>query len=253
VQSQLWRAALVSALVVSSIGHASGAVDVVPAFAANQEGDVFTSAPFDIAAIPAASMRYQQVYNASEFASWVGPRQVTQIAFRPSGSVGVGQAFTATLANVRIDLSTTNKAANGLNTQFAANVGADDTVVFNGPLHLSSSWLGPVGGPKDFDIIVNLTTPFTYDASAGNLLLDVRNFGSEFTTYFNGTVSPVDGLSRIFATDVSAAGAQFVDNAALVTRFTHVPEPTSLLILTAAAAVVCIPWRRGRIKLAEKP
>src|SRR6266511_3255023 len=101
MQSQLWRATLVSVFVVLSIGHASGAVDVVPAFRANQEGDVFTSAPFDIAEIPAASMRYQQVYNASEFQSWVGPQQITQIAFRPSADAGYGQAFSATLANVR--------------------------------------------------------------------------------------------------------------------------------------------------------
>jgi hypothetical protein len=201
-------------------------INVVPAFAANQEGDVFTSAPFSTGSIPVPSMRYQQVFEAQEFASWGGgPKQITQIAFRPSGIEGYGGAFVTTLANVRIDLSTTAKPANGLSSQFAANVGADDIIAFSGPLSLSSAWEGPPGGPKHFDIYIDLTTPFTYDPSRGNLLLDVRNFGNETTTYFNGVVAAVDGLSRQWSSDVNSATAQFSDNAGLVTRFTYVPEP----------------------------
>jgi len=47
---------------------------------------------------------------------------------------------------------------------FANNVGADDTIVYGGltgaPLSLSSSFTGPAGQPKAFDIFINPTTPF---------------------------------------------------------------------------------------------
>ena len=56
----------------------------------------------------------------------------------------------------------------GLNPcNFANNVGADDTIVHSGSLFLSSAFTGPAGGPKGFDILIHLTTPFTYDPASG--------------------------------------------------------------------------------------
>ena len=99
---------------------------------------------------------------------------ITQIAFRPDATFG--QAFSLVIANIQIDLSTTLAAPDALSDTLDGNVGADDKVVYAGPLGISSSFTGPAGGPKAFDIIINLTTPFFYYPSSGNLLLDVRNF-----------------------------------------------------------------------------
>ena len=50
--------------------------------------------------------------------------------------------------------------------------GVDEVVVYDGELTLSSAFSGPSAGPKDFDIIIALQSPFYYDPRAGNLLLD---------------------------------------------------------------------------------
>jgi hypothetical protein len=108
---------------------------------------------------------------------------------------GVGRRFRATLADVQINLSTTSVADDALSLTFADNVGADDTVVFSSPLPLQSRSRG--SNPKNFDIVINLTTPFFYDPAMGNLLLDVRNFGGGKTTFFDSVHAGGDGVSRV--------------------------------------------------------
>jgi hypothetical protein len=101
-----------------------------------------------------------------------------------------------------------------LSATFANNVGADDTVVFSGPLSLSSAFTGPSAGPKDFDIVITLQTPFLYDPSAGNLLLDVRNFSGGTTIQFDAEASDSDPVSRTFTAftgDVNSPTADLVD------------------------------------------
>jgi hypothetical protein len=106
---------------------------------------------------------------------------ITQIAFRPDAFLG--RAFSGILPDIQINLSTITLGADGLSLVFANNLGLNDTIVFaRGPLSLSSNFSGPVGGPMDFDVVITLTTPFFYDPAAGNLLMDVRNFGGGTTT-----------------------------------------------------------------------
>src|SRR5207249_8841041 len=107
---------------------------------------------------------------------------------------------TSTLPDIQIDLSTTSAGDDGLSTTYANNVGADDTVVFTrGALTLSSAFTGPPDGPKDFDIIITLTTPFLYNPALGNLLLDVRNFGGGFTTVLDAVPNQTgDGVSPVW-------------------------------------------------------
>ena len=83
--------------------------------------------------------RSQQVYAGSQFGT--GVVAVTQIRFRPD--YYYGNAFTATVSNIQINLSTTPRNPDGLSTTFAQNVGIDDTVVFNGALTISSQFTGP--------------------------------------------------------------------------------------------------------------
>jgi hypothetical protein len=75
------------------------------------------------------SVRYQQVYSASQFPS-TSPLEITQIAFRPDGA-DTDPSLIIRFDSVRIDLSTTSKTPSTLSTVFASNVGADDVTVFN--------------------------------------------------------------------------------------------------------------------------
>lgn len=203
---------------------------VVPNSAANTEGNGANAFPFDISSAgrPTNTMRYQQLYGAAQFSS---AGFITQILFRPDAA---GVAFNTVLSDMQINLSTTSVPDDGLSFLFANNIGSDETVVFSGPLPLSSDNTG--GGPKDFDIVINLTAPFFYDPSAGNLLLDVRNFGAGLTTIFDSTMQQHDGVSRVTTNSrngVNQAEANFGDTEGLVTGFTIA---SNTLVLTNAAS-----------------
>lgn len=179
-------------------------------------------------------MRYQQVYAASQFSALSGPTLLTQIALRPSQFAH--SAFTTTISDIQINLSTTSTAPDALSSTFASNTGADDTVVYaRGSLTLSSSnTLGL------FDTIINFTTPFLYNPAAGNLLLDVRNFSGApiQNTYFDAQTTTGDSVSRVRGTEGSPlATSGTADTLGLITRFTYstpdasVPEPGSVAML----------------------
>jgi hypothetical protein len=189
----------------------------------------------------------QQLFSSSQFSSLGGPQLITQIAFRPDATLG--QAFSVT-RNTEITLSTTTRPIGGLSTTFSQNIGSNVTPVFSGVLAISSAFAGPATGPKDFDIVVNFITPFLYDPSAGNLLMDVKNFGGSggntgsFDAASNGT------LSRLRSSDVNSLTGDIAADG-LVTRFTtasiSVPDSSdsvALLVLSMAGLVALRRYRR---------
>jgi hypothetical protein len=210
---------------------------IVPNALAGVEGNSNNSFPFNITPFGLLSQRYQQIYASTEFS---GPILISGIAFRPDATFG--GAFSSTLPNVQISLSTTSAAVDGLSPTFANNVGGNVSTVFSGALSLSSSFTGPPNGPKAFDILITFATPFLYDPALGNLLLDVRNFSGGTTTSFDAQSSPTpDPISRVFS--VSSSGVNdptgVVNSDGLVTKFvtlTPVPEPSSLLLISVGIA-----------------
>lgn len=241
-------------LCTACLGLVFGAAVVAPGSLAGVEGNGNNGYPFSIGA---QTMRYQQVYDSSQFAAFGGPRVITGIAFRPD--LQTGGAFSTTLSSVQIDLSTTAVTPGTMSTTFANNVGGNNTTVFSGALSISSSFTGP--GPKNFDIIINLLTPFTYDPGLGNLLLDVRNFGGGLSTQFDSTNDST--VQRVFAGGSTFTGVGSstgglgggvpseggpVEDRGLVTEFIYtpaagIPEP-STFSLVALALAGFLAWRR---------
>jgi len=218
-------------LLGSFIQTASAEVIVVPHSLAAVEGNFDQIGPFNIAPF-LPSQRYQQVFAASEFAALPGPHLITHIAFRPDAEVG--KAFSSTISEIRINLSTTSRTPDGVSDTFAENVGANDTVVFSGSLPLSSAFTGPEAGPKAFDIVIALQIPFWYDPTAGNLLLDVRNFSGEATTQFDAELTEDDPVSRVGSFGgVDSPTADFSDSAGLVVQFTLTPLPPHLTVIAS--------------------
>jgi hypothetical protein len=171
---------------------------------------------------------YQQVYNNGQFG---GTITITSLEFFNT-QVNYFNPSTMNSGSWTISLSTTSADWNSLDPTFANNIGGNNTVVFSGNL------FQPWSFPKTLQI--NLSTPFTYDPLAGNLLMDVVVSGATNThgdLYFdtNGynSVDIHNGyntfLGRVYNLGEVNSGY------GLVTGFNQpvssTPEPSTLLTL----------------------
>lgn len=246
----MYRIILVIAMGLA-LGHgaAAGAATVLIAGASPEiDGNYNSGFPFNTSLFRGGSMRVQQVYEAGELAALSGPHYLTAIAFRPDGAYGTG--FNAATLDLRIDLSTTPLGADDLAPTFADNIGPDRRTVFEGTIVLPGAASPLTGSARLFDIVFALTDPFLFDPARGNLLLDIRSYGTTTTTQLDAANTRADGLSRVVARDVRAtAGA--VDTVGLVTRFTFQPQPVPVpppiwLLATSLVALAGLGCRRGR-------
>ena len=190
----------------------SDTVVVVPNVNEAQPGPSNNSFPFD-----QGDMRYQQVYAADQFQGLTG--LVTQIAYRVDEEVG--NAFTSNPIDTEIRLSTTTAGPNNLSETFADNIGPDETLVFDGPLTLSSD------GSGAFDIVVDVDDNYFYDGS-GNLLVDIKVFGPATSTSFDsaGTGLGEGGTpwtDRVWALGVNSLTGSLAGDDGYVTQFTIQP------------------------------
>ena len=176
---------------------------------AEVEGNASNAFPFNT-----VSKRYQQVYSSGDIG---GSGIIDKIAFRPD--FNSGKAFAVSGESVEIRLSHTPKTPDALSATFANNVGADETVVLDTTsFSLSSSKTNcGVGGPCDFDIVIDLADVFTFNGN-GNLLLDVRvRAGSTVKGSFDSVNTVGDSVSRVYGDLTSATGT--TSNLGLVTKF----------------------------------
>jgi hypothetical protein len=188
----------------------------------------------------------QILYPASQFP---GTEDISSIQFRgyPGSSISSFTAGSFSVSNVTISLSTTSATemgANELSPTYASNVGANNEVVYTGPLTLTTTDTNVPGGTtKVFDYNVTLQDAFTYDPSQGNLLLDVNipagatvsGAGFGFVT-FDEVNDLNDGLASIVSNGTPGATGTY-STAAPITQFTtaSVPEPASIGMICAGA------------------
>ena len=213
-------------------------------------------------------LRYQQVYNASEFSAFTGGAEIAEIAFR----VGIeaptradAGVFSGTIPLIQITLSTTSNNASNLSTTFASNVGADAVTVYDAPLTVASTGATTTGmnGPAPFDIVIPLTSAFHYNPANGNLLLDVTETegGEEDGSLLANAVPPVglDGtesessVASVYTEgDAGATTATTSTPEGLVTQFSTgallVPEPGTTGVILGALPLFALLWlgRRRR-------
>ena len=180
-------------------------------------------AVFGSGVLRAANYREQAVYAATHFPSDIG-LVITELRFRPDYFYGT--PFDTTIEGIQVNLSTATAGPDALSTTFANNVGPDDTVVFSGALACSSQFAGPLNGPKDFDIVIPLTTPFLYNPAAGNLLVEIRNFsGSLVASPLSGQALLTDGASRLGGDLSSPTGGPDTGAEALQVVYTPTNQP----------------------------
>src|SRR3974390_41178 len=193
------------------------------------------------------SGEYQQVYSASQFS---GPIEIGDLEFY--NTKYNSSATSMNSGTWTISLSTTSANWNTLSSNFASNIGANHTVVFSG--NLAQPWA--FGDTLHID----LSTPFLYDPTSGNLLMDVSVSGAIAggiiffdTNGFNGGGDNGNTfLGRVFCLGGGPCGTSgFVDAGyGLVTGFStaqSVPEPASLaLFASSLGALGLLGWRRKR-------
>ena len=144
------------------------------------------------------------------------------IKFRLATTGGTpGAPFDATIANITINLSTAATDLASASLTFADNVGADNTTVFDGALHLTSTSPTKTSGVQPFDVLIQFENPFVYDPTKGDLLLDVFNFSGGETGLFDYITGGSDVLTRVVGPqgNVNATTAFFQQRAGLVTAF----------------------------------
>lgn len=211
---------------------------VVPNGLETTSGNINNLIPFSAGRFGiGSSVQYQQVYAASQFGSPGSETDIGSIAFRLASGDAPGP-FSDTYSSFQVELSETPAAPNALSTTFASNLGADNTVVYSGPLTVTG---GGGQNPNPFDLVINLQKPFLYNSSMGNLLLDIQVNGPNGP---NGlgivpTLDAVEGspfTSRVYTDQGSNSTTGIAGDFGLVTEFlppqahTATPEPGSLVL-----------------------
>lgn len=200
--------------------------------------------------------RIQNIYKASDFLGVGKALIITGISYRPDaftsapGDSGSGWNSGSITVGMTVRLSTTTKVVDGLSTTFAQNTGADEVYVFNGLVTLSSTNSLTAFGTKKFDIVVNFTTPFVYDPTLGNLLLDTRTFsGGNRVNHAIDAVSAIgDSVSSaytLFNNGGSPIGSSS-NTSGDVVQFTAtpVPESSSYSLMLAGLCIVGLAIQR---------
>ena len=210
---------------------------VVPEGFASKEGPTRTPYPFwpGFFGGDETSVRLQQCYEGALFPGYQEGDLIEGIAFRISADRGeIEHSFDVTFANVEVHVSTFSKPRTQLDPTFSKNVGSDEAVVYNGPLHWRADF-NP-GQVQAMSLIIPFGTPFSYNPSHGALLLDITVRGGMETGFVDAAGSPHLGIVRGFG--LPSTKGEVVGGAGLVTRFEiqSIPEPATALLAVAAVA-----------------
>jgi hypothetical protein len=228
---------------------------VAPAGFEPTSGGFPADSPFGSSTANSGGRRLQQIFDASLFASFGGPRLITEIQFRAASPENQFRPNSITTSDSTISLSTTSvtsdpgaTSAGAFSASFADNIGSDVQVVHSGALTLDRGGSNATGA-QPFVYGFALQTPFVYDPSMGNLLLDVivpagatLSFGAGFGAVesFDASVASGDGVASVRGTGGTAVGA--AGQTGLITQFVTesvpVPEPGSLLMCLSAVALL---------------
>jgi len=161
-------------------------------------------------------LRIQNCYSKALFPQ--KPVLIKEMLYRPAQLNGF--AFDKKM-NLEVRLSTTSASPEALDATFANNFGSNLVLAFSGEIHLSSQNKHS-NNIADFDIKIPLTTPFLFDPSQGNLLVDIKNFTGG-GSHVDGSGVLGDGAGRAYASGADSLIASGVDHGADLIKFVYVP------------------------------
>jgi len=187
-----------------------------------------------------AANRYQQLYVGSQFS---GPVFIDAIRFANSASVAGGGPGSIAPGSYLVRFAVTDRAENGLGTNFDANIAGYSATFFSGTI---GSGLLRIAG----------ATSYLFDPSRGNLLMDVTVLSQSPVGFLGLDFSrdAADGTSRVFNTFPLPFSPSVVTSDALGLNTTFetrpdivaTPEPASLALVAGGLGLVVVFARRRR-------
>ena len=205
---------LVSVTIVAAAGtFASGEVIRVisPMSAENEEGNSFVRPNL----IP---FRIQHLFPASDFADLPDSNRLI-VAFNFRADRTQTEPIDWGRSDEQIWMSTTDKDI--LTDVFDDNHGPDKIMVHDGAITYPLLATGPASGPREVADGTRLQTPFVYDPSQGNLLVERLSFANNPSRQVNIDVQRTS-LARILINDVdpsSTTGSLLTDVAVIQFEF----------------------------------
>ena len=185
-------------------------------------------------------LRHQQRYGSELFSGVIEIEEISFFQF--AGSEIDATTYTLSLSTI---------SSGTLSTTFADNLGSDNAV-FTSVSRSQGNF--SAGAPITF----SATTNFTYDSSAGDLLLDIvknsnpsgGSFGGDLSAQFDGVST---SFEQVFSNNSTVTGSR--TSGGLVTQFAFqtastsaVPEPGHVVFLTMALAG----WGMARRKRSQR-
>lgn len=239
--------ALLSSVLLAVAVHGQGLPPIsiwVPGEYASSPGNFLQTGPFREHTTQAPG-RYQQVFAASEFAVIPDGGYITGFTLRRRGNGW----FEGDSSSFQITMSTTQTQPDSLSPVFALNTGPDPSVVF-GPSELSFRAATSIGDNR----VVAFATPFLYQPSRGNLLMDLQNLSGNDLFYDDRTPDAGDSVYAIGDSvscvfNVGNVTSGLVDSRGYIVQFQiqPIPEPVPAALLLGGLVVcgVLNRFRRG--------
>jgi len=193
---------------------------------------------------PSGDYRNEDFISASQFPGTV---LITGIYLRPADTQT--SAATVSFADHRIYFSTTTRAISNMSSTFDDNLGPDNTLVYSGPLTISTLNQPGPGNTRQFDLYFPLTTPYLYDPSQGNLLIDSQVTGSTGADLTQDFEVGDPNVRTLFAQGSADAATGTLADELHVTEFQFqaTPEPSTVaLFASGILALLAVRARTNR-------
>lgn len=153
----------------------------------------------------------------------------------------------ARFSDVEFRLSTSSRQPDGLSALFSENIGADETTVF-GRGALTLDW-----SRGQFTTGIQFDRPFLYNPAAGNLLLDMRNYGSGDIPSLDAFDVLGDAISIVGTERGADSQTGGLSTRGLATLFwvdiVPIPEPSTTALLLLSLIALGWNWRRAKKSL----
>lgn len=213
---------------LAATASAQFAVVIPEGYATIGENTTGNGFPFGTASTIFTGLRIQHVYDSSNFTNQqiTFPVLITGLRWRAAHTETLWTG--GTFSNAVVQLSTAPIDHAAATTTFATNHGPDLATVYTGPVTVQPGMGNGFGRPGPYHVDISFpTTPFLYDPSLGDLVIDTDvampgTGGFPLMAQVNGTGVPVPQARRVFASTLYP-NADGIDQNILVMELQYVP------------------------------